>query len=74
MLRKVLFVMALITISMFCLSGCDKSPGDAESEEEVVVKPMAEYEAEAEAEITEENMNEELENLEKAIEQEISQE
>ena len=70
MLRKVLIIIALATISSFCISGCD---GDAESDE-VVVKTEAEYKAEAEAQINEENMAEELENIEKALEQEISEE
>ena len=70
MLRKVLVIIVSATISFFCISGCD---GDAESDE-VVVKTMAEYEAEAEAQINEENMAEELEKIEKALEQEISQE
>ena len=70
MLRKVLVIIALATISFFYFGGCD---GDAESDE-VVVKTEAEYKAEAEAQINEENMAEELEKIEKALEQEISEE
>jgi len=73
MLRKVLVIIALATISFFCFNGCDKTSSDAEPNEEVI-KTMAEYEAEAEAQINEENMAEELEKIEKALEQELSEE
>jgi len=71
MLRKVLVIVAVAAISVFCLSGCKKRSSEAESGEEVV-KTMAEYEAEAREQITKENMAEELESIEKALEQEIS--
>jgi ABC-type phosphate/phosphonate transport system substrate-binding protein len=70
MLRKVLVIIVLASISFFCISGCG---GDDESDE-VVVKTDAEYEAEAEAQINEENMAEELAKIEKALEQELSEE
>ena len=70
MLRKVLVMIVLASISFFCISGCDS---DDESDE-VVVKTEAEYKAEAEEQINEENMAEELEKIEKALEQEISEE
>jgi len=73
MLRKVLIIIALATISFFHFGGCGETSSDAEPNEEVV-KTMAEYEAEAEAQINEENMAEELEMIEKAMEQEISEE
>ena len=73
MLRKVLVIIVSATISFFYISGCDNSSSDAEPNEEVV-KTDAEYEAEAEAQINEENMAEELEKIEKALEQEISRE
>ena len=73
MLRKVLVIVALASISFFCISGCGKTSSDAEPNEEVI-KTMAEYEAEAEAQINEENMDEELAKIEKALEQEISEE
>ena len=73
MLRKVLVIIALATISFFYFGGCDNSSGDAEPDQ-VEIKTMAEYEAEAEAQINEENMAEELEKIEKALEQEISEE
>ncbi len=73
MLRKVLVIIVSSTISFFCFNGCDKTSSDAEPNEEVI-KTVAEYEAEAEAQINEENMAEELEKIEKALEQEISEE
>ena len=73
MLRKVLFIIVSATISFFYFGGCDNSSNNADSEQEAL-KTVAEYEAEAEAQITEDNLAEELENLEKAIEKEISEE
>jgi len=70
MLRKVLVMIVLASISFFCISGCDKG---AEPEEEVV-KTEAEYRAEAEEQINEDNMAEELEKIEKALEKELSEE
>ena len=73
MLRKVLVIIVSASISFFYFSGCDKASSNTEPNEEVV-KTDAEYEAEAEAQINEENMAEELEKIEKALEQEISEE
>ena len=73
MFRKVLVIVAITAISVFCLSGCRKRSSEAESEEEVL-KTMAEYEAEAKKQINKENMADELDRIEKALEQEISQE
>lgn len=74
MQRKLLIIIALVILGSFYLSGCDKTSSDNESEGDVVVKTQAEYEAEAKEEITEENMEKELANLEKQVEQEISEE
>lgn len=49
--------------------GCKKEPAGSEE-----VKTMEEYQTEAEQEITEENMDEELQQIESSIEQETSQE
>jgi len=73
MFRKVLVIVAVTAISVFCLSGCKKRSSEAESEEEVL-KTMAEYEADAKEQISKENMAEELERIEKALEEEVSQE
>lgn len=73
MLRKVLVIVAVTAISVFCLSGCKKRSSKAESGQEVL-KTMAEYEAEAKKQINKENMAEELERIEKTLEQEVSKE
>ena len=72
MLRKVLVIVAVTVISVFCLSGCKKRSSEAESSQEVL-KTMAEYEAEAKKQINKENMAEELERIEKTLEQEVSE-
>ena len=73
MLRKVLVIVAATAISVFCLSGCKKRSSEAESSQEVL-KTMAEYEVEAKKQINKENMAEELERIEKTLEQELSEE
>jgi len=73
MLRKVLVITAAVAISAFCLSGCKKRPSEPESDE-VTVKTMAEYEAEAKKKINKKNMVKELEKLEKEIEDDMRQE
>lgn len=72
MLREVLVIVAAAAISVSCLSGCKKRSGESESGGEAV-KTMAEYESEAREQITKENMAEELESIEKTLEQEISE-
>ena len=73
MLRKILIITAVITISIFCLSGCKKRSTDAQAEQEEV-KTTVGYEAEAKEEIDKDNMADELDKIEKELEQEISQE
>jgi len=73
MARKLLVIVAVAAISVFCLSGCKKSSSEPESEQEEV-KTVAEYEAEAREQIDTENMDEELESIEKALQQETAQE
>jgi ABC-type phosphate/phosphonate transport system substrate-binding protein len=73
MLRKVLVIVAVTAISVFCLSGCKKRSSEAESGQEAL-KTMAEYEVEAKKQINKENMAEELERIEKTLEQELSEE
>ena len=72
MLRKVLTIVSIVVISVFCLTGCKKKPEPAESGAEAA-KTTAEYEAEAKKKITKENMAAELEQIEKAVEEEISE-
>lgn len=73
MLRKVLVIVAVAAISVFCLNGCKKSPEESEPEKKTP-KTLADYEAEAEKEITKENMAAELDRLEKEIEAETPSE
>lgn len=72
MLRIVTIVVTTIALCGFLLSGCSKK-GESESAEEQL-KSVSQYQAEAEKQITAENMDDELEKIEKAVEQEISQE
>ena len=80
MLRKILIIAVVLAIGFFCLSGCKESSskpevGTSETEvEQEAVKTQAEYKAEAEKEITKENMDTELEDLEKTIEEDIAAE
>ncbi len=73
MLRRILVMVVMTVISIFYLSGCKKRADDAQPDTEKV-KTAAEYEAEAKEQINKENMAEELERIEKALEQDISQE
>ena len=72
MLRKVLIIVSMVAISVFCLTGRKKKSEPAESGAKAA-KTTAEYEAEAKKEITKENMAAELEQMEKAVEEEISE-
>jgi len=64
MMRKVLLIVAAALTAMFCLTGCKKR-----SEEK---STTTKYEAKAKEQINAENMDAELEKIEKAIEQETS--
>jgi len=70
MVRKLVLMVTAAITAAFCLTGCKKEPSDTEAQE---VKTVAEYQAQAEKEITAENMDAELEKIEKAMEQELSQ-
>jgi hypothetical protein len=70
MLRKVLVIVAVIVI---CAFGCKRRSSEPETVQEKL-KTTAEYDAEAKEQINKENMAEELEKIEKAMEQEIEQE
>ena len=73
MLRKVLVIVAVVAISVFCLSGCKKRSSEPEPGQEAL-KTMPEYEAKARKQIKKENMAEELEKIKKTLEQELDQE
>ena len=72
MIRKLLVIAAVLGICVFYLSGCKKSPSKAEPQQQV--KTTAEYEAEAKEQISEKNMDKELEQIEKSVEEDINQE
>lgn len=70
MLRKILLITVAAAIGIFCIKGCKKSaPEDQPGEQ--TGRTAAEYQAEAEKEITEDNMAVELDNIEKALDQDI---
>jgi len=69
---RVTIVVTSIMLCGFFLAGCSKK-GETEPAEEQL-KSVSEYQAEAQKEITAENMDQELEKIEKDVEQEISQE
>ena len=76
MLRKTLVIIAAATIGVFWLSSCKKrseeaKPGEPDTEVRKTMPDMADYLAEAEKEIGRENLAEELEKLEKEIEEDI---
>jgi hypothetical protein len=73
MLRKVSVWVVLITLWLCLFTACKKTESDNESNE-LAPKTMAEYETEAEKEINEDNMQEELNKLQDAIEKDINQE
>jgi peptidoglycan hydrolase CwlO-like protein len=65
------FIIAVLTagVVMMCLTGCKEKPAaDPESE---IVKTDAEYKEQAEKEITKENMQEELDKLEKTVDEDL---
>ena len=73
MLRKILTIVVQAILCLSLLSGCKDSSSDTQSEQEAV-KTEAEYKAEAEKEVNKDNMAEELDKIEKTVEQEAAQE
>lgn len=72
MSRKLMLIIVLAAMVVFYVNGCKKDSGQAETGQDV--KTAAEYKAEAEEQINKENMASELDELEKTLEEEISQE
>ena len=70
MLRTILVIAVVASMNIFCLNGCKDSSSEAEPGAEEI-KTAAEYAEEAKKEINEANMDEELDRLEKALEQDI---
>lgn len=69
-MRKLLLIVAAALTALFCLTGCKKRSDGNESGQ---TNKTAEYEAKAKEQINAENMDAELEKIEKALEQEMSQ-
>ena len=67
MFRKLMLIIILAAMVLFCVNGCKKDSSQD-------VKTAEEYKAEAEEQINTENMSSELDELEKTLEEEISQE
>ena len=70
MKRKTLIVVVAVSIIAVIFIGCKKDSSESQQD---VVKTAAEYKAQAEKEINADNMNAELEKVEKAIESETEQ-
>jgi hypothetical protein len=73
MLKKMFLIITIALSGILCLTACEKRSEQNQSEQ-VIVKTEAEYEQEAKEQITEENMQEELEKIEKELNTEVSQE
>ena len=74
MLKKILIIMTILFICFGTLTSCKKKSEPPEPAAEDVVKTAEEYKAQAEKEITAENMEAELEKLEKELNAELQQE
>ena len=73
MLRKALYIFAAIIFCVCLVNGCKKSKSDTPTATDVETT-TSNYESKAEKEISKENMDDELANIEQAVEQEINQE
>jgi hypothetical protein len=71
MLRKACLIVALTTLMALGLTGCKKSSEESDTTKPPEVKTAQDYNSEAEKEITKENMDAELEKLEKEVEKDI---
>jgi hypothetical protein len=69
MLLRILVIVAIIAISVV---GCKKQSSEPQPGE-TELKTTAEYEAEAKKEVTKDNMAQELDKIEKDLQQETSQ-
>jgi len=65
MLRKLILILLTVGLLGFC--GCKKKSTEPAPEEEVVVKTVEQYKAQADKEITEKNLDAELDKLEKEV-------
>lgn len=72
MIRKILLISVVVAMVVFYLGGCKKSESGTEPNRPQT-KTQAEYETEAKEQINEDNMDAELERIEKELEEELSQ-
>jgi len=72
MLKRWILVVIVAALSV-CLPGCGKKETPPADTNEVDVKSMAEYEAQAKKDINEQNMDAELEKLQESIEADAPQ-
>ncbi|HEX42375.1 MAG TPA: hypothetical protein ENN81_10000 [Phycisphaerales bacterium] len=72
MLKRWILVVIVVALSA-CLSGCGKKETPPAEANDVEVKSMAEYEAEAKKDINEQNMDAELKKLQESIEADTPQ-
>jgi hypothetical protein len=71
MLRKAFLIVAITVLMGLGLTGCKKSTDESDTAKPQEVKTAQDYGIEAEKDITKENMDEELDKLEKEIEKDI---
>jgi len=75
MLHKAFLTVVVVTVIALCLGGCrkssDESPADPQPANEPA-KTAVQHEADARKDITEENLEDELAKLEKAVEDDIA--
>lgn len=71
MLHKTFLIVALTTLMALGLTGCKKSSDESDTPKPPEVKTIQDYNSEAEKQITKENMESELDKLEKDIEKDI---
>lgn len=71
MLRKACLIVALATLMALGLTGCKKSSEESETTKPPDVNTIQDYNSEVENQITKENMDAELDKLEKEIERDI---
>ena len=71
MIKKALSIISIAVFLLAGLIGCNNGTDDSGSASETV-KSKADYQTEAQKEITKENMDQQLDNIEKALAEEES--
>ena len=75
MLHKAFLTVVVVAVIALCLGGCRKSSDESPAEPQPANEPAktaVQYEADARKDITEENLEDELAKLEKAVEADIA--